>query len=355
VFGRVRIVRALALALVAALSCGDDRMLSWEEFCVQMSAREVARRLECGLLWAPIAPSMHRSPLCDGLPLASERGAVAFRAENASACLVAISSMSCADVADVAAGLRVSCPAVLAGARAPGDRCRNPWECADSEHNTCEVLGPVCEATCFAKRGPGEPCQTSSDCVWGASCQLGCPAGATSCTTPTGTCVRRAEEGEACGPGQGFCAPHLHCGASGVCAARPSSGPCTGTFGVCSPASVCQMTPTGERACVARKGPGDACQPGECSAGLCGPDDSGGVCTQPPRLGDRCGYVLRDLTVIGFLSCVDGWCDRPRGAPEGTCRPPHRAGDACVTGDECPNAWGVFCLYGVCQEIACPE
>jgi len=320
-----------------------------------MSARELQRQLDCGVLWAPIAPFSYRSPLCDAVALSLSRGAVQFRAAQASACWSAITSMSCTDVADVAAGFRVSCPEILSGARPSGDLCRNPWECAEPERNTCPTLGLICEARCVARRGLHESCQVTADCVPGALCQHGCPPGVATCASPMGTCVMLVGEESSCGPAVAVCSAPFYCSDAGVCAVRRATGSCEESTRACSTGSSCRTLATGERACVPLKGPGDACQPSECLAALCGPDDSGGVCTQPPRIGDRCGYVLRELTVVRFLSCIEGWCDRPPGAPEGTCRARYRVGDPCVSGAECPTSPGIFCVLGVCQEVVCPE
>jgi hypothetical protein len=262
--------------------------------------------------------------------------------------------MSCTDVADVAARFRVSCPEILSGVRAPGDLCRNPWECAESEHNTCETPGLICGTRCVARHGLDESCQVIADCVPGATCQHSCPPG-TNCAALMGACVMLVGEGASCGPAVATCSAPFYCGDAGVCAARRATGSCQEGTKACSPGSACRTLATGERVCVPLKGPGEVCEPRECQSAVCGPDDSGGVCTQPPRIGDRCGYVLRELTIVGFLSCIEGWCDRPPGAPEGTCRPHYRVGDPCVSGSECPVSPGIFCVLGVCQEIACPE
>lgn len=356
VWSRVRMWPALALALASlALGCGDDLTPtpSWEQLCQEMSARELRRGIDCGVLWAPIAPSSYRSPLCDSIALSLSRGAVQLRLEEAGACLQRISSMPCGDVADAAAGYRSSCPELLTGGRAPGESCRNPWECADPERNTCERPGDYCATRCVARRGLGEPCEATADCLPGAVCPAACVLGAGECHPLVRSCTTLVGEGAPCGPGHGVCSALFNCNGASVCAARSPAGACDGNPFACSVGSACRTSSTGERACAPLKGPGDACQPGECSFATCGPDDSGGVCTQPPRLGDRCGYVLRELMVVGVRVCVGGWCDRQPGAPEGICRAFQRLGGPCVTSFECPSLPGVICSSGTCQEVSC--
>jgi hypothetical protein len=206
----------------------------------------------------------------------------------------------------------------------------------------------ACDGTCTARATLGQPCDLLNDVLCAQT--LTCDSTMKKCVMPTPA----GGAGAAC-DAMTSCARGFYCdrgpdgGASGICQAQRTSGPCT-TSDACKLPYRC-AGPAGATACAAPKQVGEACTPGqsECDLfGYCGP---GNKCTDTyVAVGNPCGRIGGEN-----YACAQGaYCDGPI-LQGGTCRAQKQSGDAC-TGTvlfECGGNSG-HCDTATHQCVACP-
>lgn len=267
-----------------------------------------------------------------------EDGTIVYDADAMGACLDALATASCEDLALNSFDGLPGCEGAIAGQIAEGDACSLNLECASGLY--CDT-GLACPGTCEARLAEGAACaDLDGECATGLSCtnqvctappglgdectDLSCGLG-TQCSEASMTCVaitHDAGEGDACDPVEGvMCAGALAC-----------VGEAVDAF-VCRP----------------RVAVGAACFPGipnPCVAdALCSSTEAGteGVCEALPGAGQPCreGGSLFDRDCKGSAVCDDD---------TGMCVARIDNGDACTIDVECVNGCDVTCQDPVACE-----
>jgi hypothetical protein len=254
---------------------------------------------------------------------AVQRGAVAYDAIKAGACLQAVEAQGC----DLFASRNPPiCDEALSGDVALGGPCSIDAECSGDAH--CDLGGGTCPGVCAERRGDGEMCTESDDCQSGLTCQSSvcrAPAGpGETCGGPSGpecrlglTCV-----GEDTTTTAGTCGEFavLLSGKAGE-ACNPSAEPrklCeTSLSCVLDPITLAGMT----FSCQPKSGSGAACRlgfPEPCPSGeyckVANPLIGDGTCTRMPQSGESClteTFRLSDCALD--LVCVNGTCAGRKG------------------------------------------
>jgi hypothetical protein len=177
---------------------------------------------------------------------------------------------------------------------------------------------PACVTS--GTRARGEECIHASQCT-----SISCTA-ASGC----GTCGVRANEGDSCAGGDVECPVGIKCNSDTLRCENPVFPPTPADGEACIPGSSCQFDSfckedgLGGATCTAKGKANDSCAQAPCSFGTyCGPDL---VCKQTPALGQACGFEGSGL------SGCDGrfQCQVAPGANSGTCVPLPKAGEPCV-------------------------
>ena len=189
------------------------------------------------------------------------------------------------------------------GVRANGAGCGVNSQCSSG---FCDVGADAECGTCAPLPSPGDPCRTSSNCVYGLSCPIVAPA-------TSGVCTVRGTIGSPCDDFQ-LCQGGLTCIGANTSAA---------VLGTCQEGQT-----TVGAACNTQTGPG--CD-GEiylhCSAGTCQREIVASA-------GQPCG----DLAGLAYAQCgTGGLCVKPLGSSMGTCVGAAANGAACdsVAGPPC--------------------
>ena len=216
-------------------------------------------------------------------------------AAHINGCAAAYPSESCTDYWD---GNTVTACRSVEGARANGAACGVNSQCSSG---FCDVGANAECGTCAPLPSPGDPCQTSSSCVYGLSCPIVAPA-------ISGVCTVRGTVGSPCDDFEP-CEGGLAC---------IGADPQMAILGTCQVGQ-----PAVGAACNTETGPG--CD-GEiylhCSLGTCQREI---VVTA----GQSCG----DLAGLGYAQCgAGGLCVKPLGSSMGTCVGAAADGAACDSG-----------------------
>lgn len=248
------------------------------------------------------------------LKLYISAGTVVYHPEKGQACLDALASIGCEDVA---IRLPEVCEEAIEGKIARGGECNGSEECAGGDF--CAFAASVCPGTCSAPLAAGEECSEDDECAAGLTCQSGAPASPQTCRAP-------ADIGEACGA-----ADDPRCITFAACVGEDTGANKSGT---------CKLIKD-----IATVGVGNACKPLEeelCQEGL-----SCVIETTMPSLTYVCATEAQSggACKVGFPDpCPDGeFCDANLGA-EGTCHKLPTEGQSCAGGEgggEC--APGLVC------------
>ena len=308
-------------------------------------------------------------------------GTVAYRGDQVSACLRAVSVAQCVGMEDldVCAWDRFT-----DGLQPRSGCCYDSTECSDGVCRDRGATGQGQQGRCGAPMPAGSsPCFADGDCESGVSCLRG-------------TCRARSAEGQECGQhkadcerglacvgetGNERCAPHApfgqRCGIAhndfppclaglvcvqregrefGVCGDYLQEGePCDDRI-ACSPGLRCSAPQGGGRyACYFYEfgGDGDRCQVGEdvqrCdSRTFCDTPvgDNHGFCSDFPIPGEACDGETAHPCRLGW--CQPSGCTDPASAAcaasrAGTCAPHLSVGDTCVKDSQCGVGGGKLC------------
>ena len=289
-------------------------------FCLAYVAFVADYAARCdGLPRALVEQAFADPVICARFVASIQAGRLGFDAAEAATCASSLAATNaCAGTS--MSGL-AGCDQVLSPLVPLGGTCASFYlfiatnECMGDA--TCkEGANYACTGVCTARVPLGGTCDPLSD--------VRCTTGAT-CDASSKMCVTQPPPATANGPcggaGQGACPSGFYCdtsaadgGATGLCHARRTSGPCT-TGTECAEAAACAGA-SGARSCAPFKAVGASCTPGwhECDPlGFCGAD---GKCTDTlVAVGQPCGAVGGET-----LSCaIGGYCEAAPLA-SGTCQ-----------------------------------
>ncbi len=247
---------------------------------------------------APACTAAAQVSLNDAFAKVMARPGLVYDPEAAGRCVakVAEEAASCADLSEREA-LSAACDGVFTGALEVGQPCADSGACkprpdgrvtciqyasyaADlpdggagpsTSGSACTLLKPAAIGDPCGIPDTGVPASTQGDCQDN-------PKGAFYCDPKSKSCQPRAAAGQPCPSGNNnACAAGSVCRA-GTCSAPAAGLPCTSFSNQCGDALYCDAGSNSKGKCVARKSPGEACEPNhedECAIGRC----SGGKCS----------------------------------------------------------------------------
>lgn len=261
---------------------------------------------------------------CSALQKEITAGLIAYDANQGTACVDALASLTCADLFQGGDGfVPPSCLAALTGTVAPGGTCYSTEDCQQSQTtNYCTAVpeGLTCPGTCHAYAALGGSC-TSAACAPGQVC-TGTPL----------TCRAKAAAGGPCP-----CRDDLWCdtsgGGAGVCTAfQPLGAACVKGSDHCIQGTKCAGAPS---TCQGLVGLGATCDPTDSLCGIGWECDAGtNKCVSWPTLGQPCSLTLP--------FCIASYCDFLATSP--TCKALLADGAACN-----PGLFGIDCASRSCN------
>jgi len=238
------------------------------------------------------------------LPKALAKGASAFDARQAQACIDGLNARGCGrNPPDVGA----ACERAVTGSIHSGQQCNWIFEC---EQGRCApTVAGACPSTCAGASGEGGPCQPACDLRLGLRCI-------------DNLCSKLHNVDDKCSSDDD-CALDLYCDG----------------FGKCSVRAFLQASCEGND---------------QCAAGLfCDQGPEGGLCRTRFTQGQSCTAASADAIVFACadgLSCK-GFSFAKTGATAGTCAATGEIGAGCVASAQitgCAN--GLRCQAGVCAD-----
>jgi hypothetical protein len=301
------------------------------------------------------------SPFYDEMPeqhaFSLEHGLMGLDDAAARACLEAVRSSSCEDLATES--YRAICGKALVGKVASGGFCASVEDCRTATE-TCQMTEMnACAYHCAAlptRAALGEAC-LDRQCVDGTYCAVAMPATDSRCRAleaDGASCQDRT----ACAPGT-FCQPAAAGGDPGTCRRVRAGLACQGSW-QCPGAYAC-LIPAGASAGTCQPGhkKGEACtfhgkdEPGgpyhDCASGLaCYPDASNRyACGAGHELGEGCADFDVGAPIPVSVPCRVGSC-QATAAGKLTCIPDRKLGETCSP--DLPCAADLVCTGGKCVD-----
>jgi hypothetical protein len=281
-----------------------------------------------------------------GITQAVESGRATYDGTKMAACVQAISSKTCAELADREIP---ECEAALDGAVALGDDCTSNVECEGTAY--CK-FADTCPGTCSALEAEGNPCAANDQCASGLNC-----------SKRLNTCEQPAGPGDLC---EGMTDPECELGLFCAGANDTMPGHCrtidevfTGAVGepcdlvaaeLCQPELVCEIQSVSDMGivsvCAEKVGSGRPCRlagPDQCPANeYCNATllNLEGSCTPRPGAGDPCVASPFSAKPEDRFCGPNTRCD-----DLGTCSPLGELGSVC--------AGNAVCLSENCQDLRC--